>query len=56
MGTADQDADLDAPTRLYGREVASWPVLWQLVAHMNEHLGQQIAYARMNRVAPPWSR
>ena len=50
------DADLAAPTRLYGREVASWAVLFQLVAHMNEHLGQQIAYARMNRVAPPWSR
>lgn len=50
------DADLEAPTRLYGREVASWAVLLQLVTHMNEHLGQQIAYARMNRVAPPWSR
>lgn len=50
------DADLEAPTRLYGREVAQWAVLLQLVTHMNEHLGQQIAYARMNRVAPPWSR
>lgn len=50
------DADLEAPTRLYGREVAGWAVLLQLVTHMNEHLGQQIAYARMNRVAPPWSR
>lgn len=50
------DADLEEPTRLYGRDVAKWAVLFQLVAHMNEHLGQQIAYARMNRVAPPWSR
>jgi len=31
-------------------------VLFQLIAHMNEHLGQSIAYARMNGVVPPWSR
>ena len=50
------DADLARPTELYGRDVESWAVLLQLVTHMNEHLGQSIAYARMNRVAPPWSR
>ncbi len=50
------DADLAAPVELYGRQVASWAVLLQLVTHMNEHLGQSIAYARMNRVVPPWSR
>ena len=49
------DADLNAETRLYGRQVGEWAVLLQLVAHMNEHLGQSIAYARMNRVVPPWS-
>jgi uncharacterized damage-inducible protein DinB len=48
--------DLERPTRLYGRDVAQWAVLLQLVAHMNEHLGQSIAYARSNQVAPPWSR
>jgi uncharacterized damage-inducible protein DinB len=42
-------------TRLYGRNVPQWSVLLQLVAHMNEHLGQSIAYARMNGVVPPWS-
>ena len=50
------DADLEAPTRLYGRDVAKWAVLLQLVAHMNEHLGLSIAYARVNGVVPPWSR
>ena len=49
------DADLDAPVELYGRQVAGWAVLLQLVTHMNEHLGQSIAYARINRVVPPWS-
>ena len=43
-------------TRQYGRDVPQWSVLLQLVAHMNEHLGQSIAYARMNGVVPPWSR
>jgi len=49
-------ADMEKPTRLYGRDVAQWAVLLQLVTHMNEHLGQSIAYARMNGVVPPWSR
>lgn len=48
--------DLQAETELYGRTVAGWAVLVQLVAHMNEHVGQSIAYARMNGVVPPWSR
>lgn len=49
-------ADLETRTRLYGREVAQWSVLLQLVSHMNQHLGQEIAYARANGVVPPWSR
>ena len=53
---AMSDADLEASTTLYGRDVANWAVLFQLVAHMNEHLGQSIAYARSNGVVPPWSR
>ena len=47
--------DLGEKTRLYGRDVGQWAVLLQLVTHMNEHLGQSIAYARMNHVVPPWS-
>lgn len=49
-------ADLDAPRRLYGRDVAARAVLLQLLTHMHEHLGQSIAYARMNGVVPPWAR
>jgi len=47
--------DLGAKTRLYDRDIGQWAVLLQLVAHMNEHLGQSIAYARTNHVVPPWS-
>jgi uncharacterized damage-inducible protein DinB len=50
------DSDLARGTKLYGRDVQQWAVLMQLVAHMNEHLGQSIAYARMNAVVPPWSQ
>ena len=50
------EAQLAQNTQLYGRTVPQWSVLLQLVAHMNEHLGQSIAYARMNGVVPPWSR
>lgn len=50
------EADLTRQTTLYGRDVPGWAVLTQLVAHMNEHVGQSIAYARMNGIVPPWSR
>ena len=52
---ADDTDSLAQKTTLYGREVGEWAVLLQLVTHMNEHLGQSIAYARMNEVVPPWS-
>jgi hypothetical protein len=30
---------------------------WVLaVTHLHEHLGQAIAYARINNIVPPWSR
>lgn len=50
------DAQLTQSTELYGRNVQQWAVLLQLITHMNEHLGQSIAYARMNGVVPPWSQ
>ena len=50
------ESQLAQPTELYGRTVPQWSVLLQLVSHMNEHLGQSIAYARMTGVVPPWSR
>jgi uncharacterized damage-inducible protein DinB len=46
---------MEGETELYGRDVGEWAVLFQLITHMNEHLGQSIAYARMNHVVPPWS-
>ncbi|WP_419166000.1 DinB family protein [Candidatus Palauibacter sp.] len=49
------EASLAGETELYGRRVQGWTVLLQLVSHMNEHVGQSVAYARMNGIVPPWS-
>ena len=27
----------------------------RIIVHDNEHMGQLIAYARMNGIVPPWS-
>ena len=42
-------------TMMYGRTVNGQAVLMQLITHKSEHVGQSIAYARMNGVTPPWS-
>jgi uncharacterized damage-inducible protein DinB len=49
------DDQLDDPTKLFGQDATKRQVLALLVTHMHEHLGQTIAYARMNGVTPPWS-
>jgi uncharacterized damage-inducible protein DinB len=49
------DADLDSPAKLFGQETTVRDVFLTTVTHMHEHLGQSIAYARMNGVVPPWT-
>lgn len=50
------DADLDKRVKIFGgREMTQRALLILILNHMHEHLGQSIAYARMNGVAPPWS-
>jgi uncharacterized damage-inducible protein DinB len=46
---------LQEKTEMYGNTVNGQAVLMQLVTHKSEHVGQSIAYARMNGVVPPWS-
>ena len=38
-----------------GREMTQRALLSAMLNHMHEHLGQSVAYARVNGVAPPWS-
>lgn len=49
------DADLDSSIVLGGNKMSKRAAFMLLLSHMHEHLGQSIAYARMNGVTPPWS-
>ena len=49
------EADLQKPTKLYGRDTTGLGVAYHLIADMHEHLGQAIAYARVNNIVPPWT-
>lgn len=50
------DADLDKMVNMMGHEMSARAVLIILASHLNEHLGQEVAYARMNKIVPPWSK
>ena len=49
------DADLDKSIQLFGKPGTVRQAMFIAANHMHEHLGQSIAYARMNGVVPPWS-
>jgi len=48
--------DLEKPVKMFGTQTTHRGVLVTMLSHLHEHLGQSIAYARMNGVVPPWSR
>ena len=50
------DAQMEAMASYFGTQMTKRAILIALAAHGNEHLGQLIAYARMNGVVPPWSK
>ena len=50
------DADLEKSVKLFGTATSRRGVYMTIMNHLHEHLGQSIAYARMNGVIPPWSR
>ncbi len=50
------DADLDKPVSVLGSPTTVRGVYVMILNHLHEHLGQSVAYARMNKVVPPWSR
>jgi hypothetical protein len=53
-GMSDSAHAADGKT--WGRAMTVEAGITMALADMHEHLGQLIAYARMNRVVPPWSR
>ena len=49
-------ATLVGARSLFGRERSTPELMMFVAGDMHEHLGQLIAYARTNRIVPPWSR
>jgi uncharacterized damage-inducible protein DinB len=50
------DAKLDAQLEAFGQKMTNRSLWISTVTHLHEHLGQLIAYARSNKVTPPWSK
>lgn len=51
-----QAADRQQKVTLFGRETTSEDVFLRILVHNHEHMGQSVAYVRMNGLVPPWSR
>lgn len=45
----------EEPVKMFGGETTQRGAVLNLLEHLSEHLGQSIAYARMNKVVPPWN-
>ena len=50
------DNDLQAPVKLFGRDMTKQSGLMLILQNQHEHLEQSIGYARSNGVVPPWSK
>jgi uncharacterized damage-inducible protein DinB len=50
-----KDADADKPMKVFGMDMTGRSFSFFMARHLGEHLGQLIAYARVNGVVPPWS-
>jgi len=49
------EEDLNREIEAFGMKFSVRNFMVTMIAHLHEHLGQSIAYARMNGVTPPWS-
>ena len=54
--TGLSDKDLQTRVKLFGEDMTKQDALMLILEDQHEHLGQSIAYARSNGVAPPWSK
>lgn len=48
-------ADLPRKVTVLGRDATVDGMYLRIIVHANEHMGQLVAYARVNGIAPPWS-
>jgi uncharacterized damage-inducible protein DinB len=49
------DADMARQIKMFGQPATVEGMIFTMANHMHEHMGQLIAYARVNGVVPPWS-
>ncbi len=47
--------DLQKRVEIEKRNAAVDGIYLRIIVHANEHMGQLVAYARMNGIVPPWS-
>jgi uncharacterized damage-inducible protein DinB len=50
------EEDLNREVEIFGMKMSVRNFVISMISHCHEHLGQSIAYARMNGVTPPWSQ
>jgi uncharacterized damage-inducible protein DinB len=48
--------DLQRKVKIGGKTVNVDGMYLRIIIHANEHMGQLVAYARMNGIVPPWSQ
>ena len=48
--------DLERKVKIDGKTVPVDGMYLRIIIHDNEHMGQLVAYARMNGIVPPWSK
>lgn len=49
-------AYLEKKVQFFGQDSTAGSVFLRILVHNHEHMGQSVAYARMNGITPPWSR
>jgi hypothetical protein len=49
-------AQINAPIRYYGQSTLPRVATTYTLNDLHEHLGQLVAYARMNSIVPPWTK
>jgi uncharacterized damage-inducible protein DinB len=50
-----KEEDADKPQKMFNRQTTLRGSFIAITGHFGEHLGQSIAYARVNGVVPPWT-
>lgn len=49
------ESELATTVQFFGQTMSKEALMFEIASHSHEHLGQSIAYARMNGVVPPWT-